>query len=604
MCRFPLLFAAVVCLHAAARADILINEILVNPPGNNDARQFVELRNTDGAGSLTNLWLLQVDGSTTNAGAVDEKWDLSGLNFGANGLLLIGNNYDNAPLGGPWSNLVSSMTEFGDPTYFGAGDLSSSSATWLLVSNCSAAVTNSVDLDANNDGAVDFPSPWTAVLDSVGWTNSSGGRAYSPASLTQKSGMPDAATRIRNNDAPMSKAAWYNSDVLTNASDTLGLTYDLGTASSSMPAGAVLTPGELNYPAPAAGTNVLINEVYLNPPDADDERQFVELLNTAGGRADLAGLWLLVVESRGTNVGVISDAWNLSGLRTGTNGLILLGNRYESPRGGPWSNIVASATWAAEPNGPGSSGWGKGDLADISDFTLLLVANFSGDSGDDLDTNDDLTLDIAPWTRLVDSIGLGQSYAPAVSSAEFTPDALARYSGNASARDAGAWYAADILGTNLSLTFDPTRLWRVPPGGALSPGGPNAAEPADWDGDGLPNSWETLYFNSQTNAAPGDDPDHDGFSNLAEYVARTVPTTGLSRFECTLIPATNNPDVWSIRVDPAYTDRIYDVAWNTNLLVSNWWHVGYDRAGNGAGMSLAVTNSGPVRFYRATVQMP
>jgi hypothetical protein len=602
--RLTFLATAFGSLLVSTRADVLINEILVNPPGSNDARQFVELRNTDGAGSATNLWLLQVDGSLTNVGVVDEKWDLSDLRFGANGLLLLGNNYDSTPLGGPWSNLVSSMTESGDPASFGAGDLANSSATWLLVSNCSASVTNSADLDANNDGVVDYPSPWVAVLDSVGWSNSSGGRVYSPASLIQKSGMPDAATRIRNNDTPMSKAAWYNSDILTNATDTLGRTYDAGQASASTPANAVLTPGDLNYPTPGANTNVLISEVYLNPPGSVDERQFVELVNTAGGRADLAGLWLLVVESRGGTIGAISDAWNLTGLRTGTNGLILLGNRYEDPHGGPWSNVVAEGTWAAEPNGPGSSGWGNGDLTDRSDFTLLLTADFSGQAGDDLDTNDDLHLDVAPWSRLADGIGLGQSYAQIIPATNFSPDVVARYSDDARSGTADAWYAGDIAGSNLSLSFSPDKLWQVPAGAALTPGRLNAAAPVDRDGDGIPNTWETQYFGGSTNANPGADPDGDGLDNLAEFVAHTVPTSGLSQFKCVLAATPDDPQAWSVRIDPAYTDRLYDVIWSSNLLDSGWWHEGYDRAGTGGGMSLSVTNASPVRFYRASVRMP
>ena len=39
-------------------------------------------------------------------------------------------------------------------------------------------------------------------------------------------------------------------------------------------------------------------------------------------------------------------------------------------------------------------------------ITLLLVEGFTGAAGDDLDTDDDGTLDATPWTRLVDAVAV------------------------------------------------------------------------------------------------------------------------------------------------------------------------------------------------------
>ncbi|MHC5001779.1 MAG: DUF11 domain-containing protein, partial [Planctomycetota bacterium] len=44
--------------------------------------------------------------------------------------------------------------------------------------------------------------------------------------------------------------------------------------------------------------------------------------------------------------------------------------------------------------------------------THLLVANFSGGPGDDLDTDDDGTLDVTPWTDVLDAIGLVEEPNP------------------------------------------------------------------------------------------------------------------------------------------------------------------------------------------------
>ena len=66
---------------------------------------------------------------------------------------------------------------------------------------------------------------------------------------------------------------------------------------------------------------------------------------------------------------------------------------------------------------------------------------------------------------------------------------------------------------------------------------------ADTDGDGLPDAWELLFFNSLTNGAAGDF-DGDGFSNLQEFQAGSNPTNILSTPLDT--DADGLPDVWEL----------------------------------------------------------
>ena len=51
----------------------------------------------------------------------------------------------------------------------------------------------------------------------------------------------------------------------------------------------------------------------------------------------------------------------------------------------------------------------------------------------------------------------------------------------------------------------------------------------DTDNDGLPDDWEMFYFGNLDQGA-NDDPDHDGVSNLNEYLAGTDPTKADSAF--------------------------------------------------------------------------
>jgi hypothetical protein len=66
---------------------------------------------------------------------------------------------------------------------------------------------------------------------------------------------------------------------------------------------------------------------------------------------------------------------------------------------------------------------------------------------------------------------------------------------------------------------------------------------ADCNGDGLPDAWQLRYFGCVTcpQAAPGADPDNDGFTNLEEYQAGTDPTNpNSSPFRITAIARQNN----------------------------------------------------------------
>ncbi|MDE0839366.1 MAG: right-handed parallel beta-helix repeat-containing protein, partial [Kiritimatiellae bacterium] len=149
-------------------------------------------------------------------------------------------NYDDLPVGGPWSNIVDAATAFADPVAFAPMDLNNGSLTWLLVEGDQPLVT---DIDTNDNGVIDTAS-WTVLHDSVGWTTGDTNDAcYSDACLTQSSGTPDGASRFPDNDLANHVWAWFNGDVTTNQADTLGRTYDPATASAELPSNARLTPG-------------------------------------------------------------------------------------------------------------------------------------------------------------------------------------------------------------------------------------------------------------------------------------------------------------------------------------------------------------------------
>src|SRR5262249_45599170 len=88
----------------------------------------------------------------------------------------------------------------------------------------------------------------------------------------------------------------------------------------------------------------------------------------------------------------------------------------------------------------------------------------------------------------------------------------------------------------------------------------------DSDGDGLPDAWETTYFNDPSSADPDADPDGDGMSNRAEYLAGTDPTDPSSYLR--IDPVTAPPGAVVSFLPPP--QRTYPVEYPDTLAPGSW----------------------------------
>lgn len=89
------------------------------------------------------------------------------------------------------------------------------------------------------------------------------------------------------------------------------------------------------------------------------------------------------------------------------------------------------------------------------------------------------------------------------------------------------------------------------------------ADLSDFDGDGLPNWWEQLYFDGTRSGQPLVDTDGDGQINRDEFIAGMDPTDPYSSFMVrTFDPASNGMFVLSW---DSVTGRVYSVSWSTNM---------------------------------------
>jgi subtilisin family serine protease len=100
---------------------------------------------------------------------------------------------------------------------------------------------------------------------------------------------------------------------------------------------------------------------------------------------------------------------------------------------------------------------------------------------------------------------------------------------------------------------------KVATGGRL-----NLARSVDTDGNGLPDWWEQQFFGHLTGTNPNADPDHDGASNLAEFLAGTDPTNFSSALRLTALRAADTNGI--VLEWPSVMGRYYRLLRATNLL--------------------------------------
>lgn len=142
-----------------------------------------------------------------------------------------------------------------------------------------------------------------------------------------------------------------------------------------------------------------ISEIGINPPGTDNGLEFLELQGTAG--ASLAGLTVIQIEGDegAANPGNIDSVVSLGSFSFGSNGLLLVRDSSTVIGDGPeaGTNVVE---FNFTP-----------DLENADAQTWMLVRDFTGAAGNDLDSNNDGVLDSTPWSSVVDSVAFGTTTA-------------------------------------------------------------------------------------------------------------------------------------------------------------------------------------------------
>jgi hypothetical protein len=140
--------------------------------------------------------------------------------------------------------------------------------------------------------------------------------------------------------------------------------------------------------------SVVINELRVDQPSTDND-EYVELAGPAG--ASLNGMTYVVIGDGAAGSGVIEYILPLDGQTIPSDGIWLGGG------GDDLDNMVLGVTvdFQFDP------------LFENSDaVTHLIVTGFTGTDAQDLDTDDNGSLDVTPWATVIDAIGLADDTTP------------------------------------------------------------------------------------------------------------------------------------------------------------------------------------------------
>ena len=262
---------------------------------------------------------------------------------------------------------------------------SNASRTYLLVRDFSGTVGD--DLDTNDDGTLDL-TPWLAEIDAVAIIGNDDPLVYAGAVVG-----PDATFLAPGAfRCPDATGAWFQHSFSPESG----------------------TPGVANDCLGLTGP--YLNDIGVSDTGADAE--FFELAGAAG--TPLSALDLVLVN----RTGEVAEHIDLSGT---------------IPADGFW---VATSPEADTFYGvTGDQSFPDNTFSNAS-RTYLLVRDFSGTVGDDLDTNDDGTLDLTPWLAEIDAVAIIGNDDPLVyAGAVVGPDATFLAPGAFRCPDAtGAWF--------------------------------------------------------------------------------------------------------------------------------------------------------------------
>ncbi|MCS7034209.1 MAG: hypothetical protein NZ561_09465 [Phycisphaerae bacterium] len=302
----------------------------------------------------------------------------------------------------------------------------------------------------------------------------------------------DTIVNFANNQTSASFLVPIVNDTLPEPAETVALEISNPTGGATLGSitTATLTIIDNDSTAPAG---LVLNEVLVNPAGTDNPFEYAELRGAAS--QSLFNTYFVSVEGDAESApGAITLLQNLSAFNLGSNGLLMI----KSPTGGfvpPGATTVV--TNAALDNAGGG-------LQNGSNSFLVIFSPIPLTNGQDLDTDNDGTLDLPPGASLVDGVAWvdgtnvnDRAYGGAVLtlvSGFQPPDAASRFVGNNSQNNDQAWFFGDMTGTNDSVEYNQTTVTTTNPSGI--PSGTVVLTPGDVNYSGALTATADFVFDA------------------------------------------------------------------------------------------------------------
>lgn len=495
------------CQATGAAPAVTINELRIGQSGA-DTDEYIEIKGAPGTNLKGVAYVVIGDGSDAN-GVVESVALLDGT-IPADGFFVVAKS--TFTLGSPDLIRESMNLEDGDTT------------THLLVWNFNGAL--GADLDANNDCVLDSTA-WASTIDGVVLTNGTG-CGYATATVG-----PDASFSPSHAYLCEPDQTWVVGLFDSLANDTPGATNaacpppdPCGTKGSGDCYTSHATPGcqdadcchaicaadpsccEVEWdtacakaafaqcfvpPSPPA---VVLSEIRTDQTGTDNDEYF-EIKGEPG--TVLSGLTYVVIGD-GTSAqgsGVVEMALSLDGQVIPADGFFLAAKSTFTLDGATPDWVIPSGLF----------------FENSDNVTHMLVWQFTGATGTDLDTNDDGVLDATPWTSVVQSVSLVLSTTVPPPSSEWF------YSTTTVGPD-GVFVPSHVkycpsTGTWTMGTFDPTTSDDTP-GVANDDCVYTNPCPADLDHDGMVSASDLAILLGGWGTTGATDLDGSGITNAAD----------------------------------------------------------------------------------------
>jgi hypothetical protein len=492
-------------------------------------------------------------------GKIMNAWSLRGLSTGPNGLLLLGNGY---PETSPWKKLISPSSFASDirippnvnpappalPIFSAMSDediRGNSGFSLFLVTGYTGRVGQNL-AQSGGTGPLLAEPPWISVVDSIGFDEIdeftklpvAGGESlvataarvvgeYTPSVGTTQRYAPDFVARKVGNTTASNASSWYGGNLSSRS--RYGLTANAGQNFGGFI--GQITPGQLNQTAPSPSpTNIAINEILFQPNGTDENLEFVEIINPNLTHSALSNLSLIVINTATNARGLVRNIIDLKGQACGPNGLATFGDGMEEADLNPLNPLASPLTALDDPrfflpsgaeNTENAFNFGKNTLSPNSSFALLLVSGSTATFNQDLDTNDDGTLDIRPWSSILDGVSIGVSLDPEIPNLpyDFTPASAekinhyARYPGQFTQKSSTAWYGGNMQ-INTLVDYSNKFVGNFKAG----------ASPGRYNHAGTPVANSTLLLN-EINVNPPSNDDNYEYIELRSMSTNTSGTT-------------------------------------------------------------------------------